>query len=428
MFPIQQQQQQQQQEQNRSLSSNRQQSPIAADHANPVVHSLSRSIYSQVSDLISQHEQRPDQLAQIFEDLQAFSRNSLDAAVNDATNEVALPDGAAGVWRSHTPSSQVPAPAIDYLQSLNSPKVNGKFSFNTIRDGEKPQPLANERRFGGSDQHQQPVANGSMQPFHNTLSEISAMIEGTASNCNEQRNAVHSEVAVPKNIQRNQISRERDGRKMGLAAGTVGNLINDRKNKPRNMQQASPAAAATSVEPTLPPSANSLENTTADEAVFVSVPIKFHPRIHAANAEAVSNNDVDAESEMAEADQDHSSPDRSAEFLPQADFHTPDTMTSAEDAHARADDAETGVVGDAEEMVEAPAGAAAASRHSPRGEEAEAGLDRVSTRLAPTELNALIAAEMTENGLNLVEEVLESSEMPECLEQSVRDPNGGDEE
>ena len=449
MFPI---QQQQQQQQNTSLNINRQQTAIVADHTNPVVNSLSRSIYNQVSDLISQHEQRPDQLARIFEDLQAFSRNSLEVAVNDATAEVALPDGAAGVWRYHTPNpntqAPAPAPAIDHLQSLDSPKVNGKFSFNTIRGGENPQPLANDRRrLGGSEQHQQSVAIGSMQPFHNTLSEISSMIEGSAGNCNEQRHSAHSEVAVPKNIQRNQISRERDGRKLGpaaitaaAAAGTEGiPFNNDRKNKPRNMQQFGPvaaaAAAAAAVDPTLPPSANSPENSAADEATFVSVPIKFHPRIYAANREMVSNNDVDAESEMAEADQDHSSPDRSADFLPQADFHTPDapdSMTSAEDAHARADDAATdaatGAVGGAEERPEAPAAAAAALRLLLRGEEAEAGLDRVPTRLAATELDAQVATEETENGLNLVEEVLESSELPECVEQSVREPHGDDDE
>ena len=432
VFPI-----QQQQQQNRNLNSNRRQTETAADHANPVVNSLSRSIYSQVSHLISQHEQRPEQLARIFEDLQAFSRNSLEVAVNDTSAEVAFPDGAAGVWRYHTPNSQASASAIDHLQSLDSPKVNGKFSFNTIRDGERPQPLANDgRRLGVSEQHQQPVAIGSFQPFHNALSEISAIMEGSASNGNEQR---LSEVAVPKNIQRNQISRERDGRKMGAAAaataaGTVGNPFNkDRKSKPRNMQQFGPVAAAAAVDPTSPLSANSPENTAADdEAAFVSVPIKFHPRIYAANRETVSNNDVDAESEMAEADQDHSSPDRSADFLPQADFHTPDapdSMTSAEDAHAhaRADNAPTGAVGGAaEQSPEAPA--PAALRLLLHGEEAEAGLDRVPTRLAPTELNAQIAAEETENGQNLVEEVLESSELPECVEQSVREPHGDEDE
>ena len=50
------------------------------------------------------------------------------------------------------------------------------------------------------------------------------------------------------------------------------------------------------------------------------------------------------------------------------------------------------------------------------------------TRLAPTELNAQIAAEETENGQNLVEEVLESSELPECVEQSVREPHGDEDE
>ena len=429
VFPI---QQQQQQEQNRNLNSNSQQAATAADHANPVVNSLSRSIYDQVSHLISQHEQRPDQLARIFEDLQALSRNSLEVAVNDTSAQVVIPDGAAGVWRYHTPNSQ--ASAIDQLQSLDSPKVNGKFSFNTIRDGERPQPLANDgRRQGGSEQNQQPVAIGSMQPFHNRLSEMSAIMEGPASNGNEQRHSMQSEVAVPKNIKRNQ----RDGRKVGPAATTTAAATtsvgipfnNDRKSKPRNMQQFGPAAAGAAVDPILPPSAaNSPENIAVDEAAFVSVPIKFHPRIYAANREAVSNNDVDAESEMAEADQDHSSPDRSADFLPQADFHTPDapdSMTSAEDAHARADDAAAaGAVGGSEEIPEAPA--PAALRLLLHGDEAEAGLDRVPTRLAPTELNAQIAAEETENERNLVEEVLESSELPESVEQSVSEPQGDD--
>merc|ERR1719188_2229853 len=98
-------------------------------------------------------------------------------------------------------------------------------------------------------------------------------IEGAPTNCNEQRHAAHSEVAVPKNIQRNLISRERDGRKMGpAAAASVGNPVNnDRKNKPRSMQ-AVPVAAApiASVAAATPASANPPEEPAADEAPFVS--------------------------------------------------------------------------------------------------------------------------------------------------------------
>ena len=431
--------------QHQDQNSNRHPVEFAADHGNPVFNSLSRSIYNQVSELISQHEQRPDQLARIFEDLQAFSRSSREAAVNSATVPGPLPDGAAGVWRYSAPYPQAAASGVGHQQSLDSPKVNGKFSFNTIRDGERPQPLANDGRRPGRSAHQQGVANGSVQPDHNVLGETSPAIgiEGAPTNCNEQRHAAHSEVAVPKNIQRNLISRERDGRKMGpAAAASVGNPVNnDRKNKPRNMQ-AMPVAAAVAAAPiasvaaATPASANPPEEPAADEAPFVSVPIKFHPRIYAPNREAVCNNDVDAESEMAEADQDHSSPDRSADFLPQADFHTPeapDSMTSPEDAHARADDAAIGAAGGAvaEERSEAAPGAVAAAtavRPLLHGEEVEAGLDRVPTRLAPTELNAQMATEEAENRQNLVEEVLESSELLECVEQTVKEPLGTDDD
>ena len=406
-----------------NLNSNRQQTAIPADHgsSSPVVHSLSRSIYSQVSHLISQHEQSPEQLARIFEDLQAFSsRSSHEAAAND--DEAAPPDGAAGAWRYHTSNSQSQQAAslLDQLQSLDSPKVNGKFSFNTIRGGGE---ATCEGRRRGSDP-QPPL--GSLQPFHNALSEI--VMESSAANGNSCNQAMRSVVAVPKNIQRNQISRERNGRK------ALGNPFNsDRKSKPRNMQQFGPAAAAAAVAvPTSPPPANSPANAVAAEAAdFVSVPIKFHPRAYTVNRESATSNDIDGESEMAEADQDHSSPDRSADFLPQADFHTPDapdSMTSAEDAQAAREDepAASAVVGGGGGGDDGRHGipeAHAALRLLLHGEETEAGLDRVPTRLAPSDLNAQIAAEEADNGHNLVEEVLESSELPECVEPSIREPH-----
>ena len=409
----------QQQGRNMNLNSNRQQTAIPADRVSPspAVYSLSRSIYSQVSHLISQHEQSPDQLARIFEDLQAFSSRSSHEAAEANNDEATPPDGAAGAWRYNTSNSQSQQAAslLDHLQSLDSPKVNGKFSFNTIRGGSGEAAYGGRRR--GSDP-QPPL--GSLQPFQNALSEV---MESSASNGNSSNHAMHSVVAVPKNIQRNQISRERNGRK------GAGNPIHcDRKSKPRNMQQFGPAAAAV---PTSPPPANSPANAAAaaETADFVSVPIKFHPRIYTVNRESATSNDVDGESEMAEADQDHSSPDRSADFLPQADFHTPDapdSMTSAEDAQAaRADEPAASAVvgvGGGDSCHEIPE-AHAALRLLLHGEEAEAGLDRVPTRLAPSELSAQIAVEEADNGHNLVEEVLELSELPECVEPSIREPH-----
>ena len=47
--------------------------PIHQQMQNPVVTSIKRSIYSHVNDLIAQNEERPEQLARIYRDLQSIN-------------------------------------------------------------------------------------------------------------------------------------------------------------------------------------------------------------------------------------------------------------------------------------------------------------------------------------------------------------------
>ena len=59
--------------------------PIHQQLLNPMVTSIKRSIYNHVNDLIAQNEERPEQLARIFHDLQNINRLEVNADTTETT-------------------------------------------------------------------------------------------------------------------------------------------------------------------------------------------------------------------------------------------------------------------------------------------------------------------------------------------------------
>ncbi len=429
---------------------------------NPMVNSLTRSIYNQVTQLISQHEQRPDQLARIFEDLQSFS------ARNNATSDSAVlfPDGAA------TPPVPLQQPDQQQQrpeQAMDSPKLLASkrfFSFGNNGGGTNSRFIPDPTDASGAAAHlpteapvntryssfSSPPAPGipALQPVHSALTEMSALLETTANNNNNSAApsaatvpTANSSVAVPKNVQRNQISRERDLRKANSnGCSAMGN--SSRKNKARN---AIPTVVAAAIAPPInaneapltatPPSeegtaSSNRNNADAASPGFVTVPVQFHQRVRAEGAAAAAPAAVaaiaaveDEESEMAEADQDRSvtspaadcaagSSFRSLELLPQAegacslngDFHTPEAAEPVEVEE------ELGAVG-------SDAGAAALALVGDH----DGGLDRVPTRLSASEIERQRLAEEAEN--DLIGEIVREPPAPSAGEDGDADAAAG---
>jgi hypothetical protein len=202
------------------------------------------------------------------------------------------------------------------------------------------------------------------------------------------------------------------------------------------MQHSAQAALAAPSPPEQDTSTTAASNSTNDQDndSFINIPIQFHPRIYAVSSNnfaaggasgaagaARAVGDVD-EDEMAEADQDHSSPE-SVEFLAQAegaaDFHTPEAQDPATVPGEEEDDLAFAVGGEEEQQQLPPS--LRLLLHGSCSGDAEVGLDRVPTRLSSNDIDLQMLAEEADNLQNLVGEVLDSS--LECVEPNVPEPS-----
>jgi hypothetical protein len=354
--------------------------PIHHQLLNPMVTSIKRSIYSHINDLIAQNEERPDQLARIFHDLQnlrlpAEDNNSTTENNLEATNTASVPTSTQPrrqqSWHSMYDGGHEEADDEDAdennVSSSSFFKLSTNKRFNPVATATS-HTSSNDNRlaFLASSNMEQLLSSGGSSlvagqelddgrlplftyevasnfGFSDSLALLGAVggaatSEAAASEAattnNKKQNeevAKQQNVAVPKNIQRNLISRERDGRKV-------------RREKPRNMMAHQ--------QPPQPP------EEEAEEESFSNI-IQF---------QLLNTNEV--QSEMAEADQDV--------------LQIPDDL---------------GV----EAVVAVVEGV---NDHEPPHR--EQGLDRVPTRLSSSELDARRQEE--EDSLqNLVDEVLNSS-------------------
>lgn len=395
VFPMPQ-QEQQQRERNVNIQSRSSSLLESASHQqlmNPMVTSIKRSIYSHVNDLIAQHEQRPDQLARIFHDLQTLSLdedeedqapnnpvpppvhstndNNLDTSAQVSSSSVAVLRGRP--WPStlfdcndsvgggggidldlEEDIDLVEDDDLDEEEAEDNRGGVGSSSFfklvnKRINSGPNlpstESAAAAERMYSGASHESSigdSVENMFEQPLRptamgNDSGNLFGAVGGgnyestSAAVKNKEETKQKNVVAVPKNVQRNLISRERDGRKV-------------RREKPRNMVNDDDDDGGGEQE------ANR----------FVNIQLQFKKT----GANAVSSEQDKQQSEMAEADQDRDEEELTAGF------------------------------GAAE--------AAAAVSNS------EIGLDRVPTRLSSSDLDTRRQEE--EDSLqNLVDEVLNSS-------------------
>ena len=74
----------------------------------PVVRSLTRSIYNQINDFVSLHEQQPDRLAMLYQDLQTLAPSSASSLLDDVIpDEVVLQEAPPPVMNNASISSTV---------------------------------------------------------------------------------------------------------------------------------------------------------------------------------------------------------------------------------------------------------------------------------------------------------------------------------
>ena len=207
---------------------------------NPVVTSIKRSIYSHVNELIAQNEERPERLARIFQDLQTINRSdqALESANADALANLNVSSSTSG--HLQRPSWSMYSAAADVEDEDNNGVTSTSFKSGIKRFTPNDNRLA---YLASSSSAMHPNADNNSSnssslvaederllptlfSFEESLSSLGAVGGSSGANGDqtEKNKKVNEQnVAVPKNVQRNIISRERDGRKV------------KREKQPRNM-------------------------------------------------------------------------------------------------------------------------------------------------------------------------------------------------
>ena len=322
----------------------------------PVVNTLTRSIYNQVNSLVSRHEQQPDTLARIFHDLQRFEQNSSSSQRREQTTE-SRHSGAA------VPTQEVTFPAAPASASLLPAKLrtDKRFVVATPNMSSPSNPGRCEASRGqlASDEETPFLFGGRRGESVRPSSSSQASIAGNINNNNNNNNvaaaaaaaaaAVNvggvsstSDMAVPKNVQRKWIaSEQRNSKQRGSENGKLRNMLQkqqqpDQPQKRKQQQQQQPATDdheedEADVEEedddddfNASPPANETsrmergQQQQQQQDDFVTVQLRFRnpdqqlrdpvvipPLENGVGllAAAMAGNDIDGQSEMAEADQ-----------------------------------------------------------------------------------------------------------------------------
>ena len=276
---------------------------------NPVVTSIKRSIYSHVNELIAQNEERPERLARIFQDLQTINRS-------DQALESANADALANLNVSSSTSGHLQRPSWSMYSAADVEDEDNGVTSTTFKNSGIKRFTPNDNRLAylasSSAMHPNAENNSSnsslvaeddrllptLFSFEESLSSLGA-VGGSGEQTEKNKKVNESQnVAVPKNVQRNIISRERDGRKV------------KREKQPRNMQQN-----------------DLLHGQELD---------------HHAGAESLSltfrNNEENDESEMIEADQQDNQSFMDLQPLEVGLDRVPTRLSSTELDHRRAEE------------------------------------------------------------------------------------------
>jgi hypothetical protein len=256
----------------------------------PIASSLTRSIYNQVNNLISEHEERPEQLARIFRNLQDLS-----------TEERLGPSAAAGNNRDATEAAAIPrfVPLEDVppLPSSNNAYKSEK-RFSVSRPG-------TEEAEAEMEPQQFPSIRNSLNLVSRQDQSCSNVVRGEeAAGDSLRRN--DNGGAVPKNVQRNLKASPEE-------CSSLSSRVLHPREMPKNMQEACGLPQADA----LLEAASSQHGHDGARAVH---------RHHEAAAQQVGvdeqqqldgeveGDDDEEESEIPEADQGHS-PEHSAQYM-----------------------------------------------------------------------------------------------------------------
>ncbi len=400
----------------------------------PVVSSLTRSIYSQINNVISRHEHNPDRLARLYHELQSLGSSDNEqlqprradlppaSSTVQALRRLDISDGQEKERMVPAQQFEYPSQPRGWPLNRNSPKTRAeKKRFPADR-------RANENEHSSSPdiwRARQQGGEGNLGTIHRSLGELSSFLQGAAAaaaipcegRVHEAAEDAAEGAAVDisaddedegQNNSRKQSQTNEELVRMAAAAvdGAVGMALPMPKNAvmktlnsnanhnevPKNMMQQKEAGAShMSQDQEETNSPNSMSENMVAERGFINVNIEFLDEA-AGNAAVVSVAAAGDMSEMAEADQDHS-PDHS--------------VLSANNSFGAGASGGAAAAVARETAVGAP-GAAAADLDRSCADEADGavgGAPMVACVLSNNELNRLRDDE-EESMRNLVEEVL----------------------
>jgi len=265
---------------------------------NPVVTSIKRSIYTQVNELIAQNEERPEQLARIYHNLQncmnstemmANLNQSSGSGANDRRpwgsmyqdveedddddndennvsstslfkNGISIKTFNAAVLAPST-NSATNDNRLALLAASSAAEVNSSGESSLVQEEDQHQHQLPLFAYEASSGIQDSLASLGAVGGTNSIEPVETIIKKQVNNEDtKQQNVVT--VAVPKNIQRNIISRERDDRRKLRHRGGG-------EQKPRNMMCSNTTPSSTASAAPIPPPSTSAPNDMG------FIPIKF---------------------------------------------------------------------------------------------------------------------------------------------------------
>ncbi|TRY67635.1 hypothetical protein TCAL_11479 [Tigriopus californicus] len=413
--------------------------------SNMMVNSLTTSIYQHIGSLINEYESRPDHLVRILQDIQVLGR-SFPIALSRTQSEIEAPfagwpSNAGPVYPEHLHDNR----DNRHCMSASSPKVPADKRFSFSRSEAAANIFGLDGARGNANSSANPHSlEGIFHPFSSVTrhqgtgpggaesdggsagasNEIPQPAEDSEppslmNNTHQPKRLASESAVVPKNVQRNQISRERDTRKF-------------RREKPRNMQQAAIVLASNSSSSETiedirsgDKDSTSVVNRVPDESGFINVNFRLPMASVAAStnnttvAQASSSSDVvEARSlapgpsstaglnDMAEADQDQS---------PETSMQSHKRCVVVDGAKAYLDSSD-----EEEILVQVGSDEGGASSLQTETED-QMGLDRVPTRLSSHSLSQQRQNEEL-NLRSLVDEVLNTSSESELVEDALEAP------
>lgn len=408
--------------------------------SNMMVNSLTTSIYQHIGSLINEYESRPDHLVRILQDIQVLGR-SFPIALSRNQSEIEAPfagwpSNAGPVYPEHLHDNR----DNRHCMTASSPKVptDKRFSFSRSEatnifglDGARgnsnsvnPQSIEGIfHPFSASVNRRQGAQAGAENDAEaNDMAQSSEDPEPTLmnnSNTNQSKRLASESVAVPKNVQRNQISRERDTRKF-------------RREKPRNMQQAAIVLASNSSSSETiedirsgDQEATPVLNRVPDESGFINVNFRLPMASVAASTNATTVTQASSTSDVMEARSLAPGPSSTAGLNDMAEAdqdQSPETSMQNQKRCVVVDGAKAYLDSSDEDEILVQDGSDEGGATSMRPEtEDQMGLDRVPTRLSSHSLSQQRQNEEI-NLRSLVDEVLNTSSESELVEDALDVP------